>query len=76
MATIQNMLDQGFTNSRCHVVWVTKFCIVVPNVHETHLKKRSRITIYTQLILHAKTATCFRCTYIAIIRLDVEPCPV
>jgi hypothetical protein len=77
MATIQNMLGQGCTNPRCHVVWVTKFCILVPNVYETCIKKRSRITVcIQQLYLTCKTATCFGYTYVAIIRLDVEPCLV
>jgi len=59
MATIQNMLGQDCTNPRCYVIWVTKFCVVVPNVNETHIKKRSRITVCTQLYLTCKKSYMF-----------------
>jgi hypothetical protein len=48
------MLDRCCTNPGCRIVWVTKFCIVVPSVNETHVKKRSRTTVYTQLYLTCK----------------------
>jgi hypothetical protein len=57
MATIQNMFGQDCTIPGCHVVWVTKFCIVVPN--EIHIKKRSRITFCTQLYLTCKNSYMF-----------------
>lgn len=59
MATIQSMLDQGCTNPGCHVVWLNIFCIVVPNVNKTHVKKRTRITVYTQLYLTCKNSYMF-----------------
>ena len=38
---------------------LTKFCIVVPNVNETDVKKRSKITVYTQLSLTCKNSYMF-----------------
>jgi len=60
MATIQNMLGQDCKIPGCHVVWVTKFCIVVANVNEIHIKKRSRITFCTQLYLTCKNSYMFQ----------------
>ena len=47
----QNSVLQGFTNSRCQLTWVTRFCMVAPNICGSRAWSLCLVTLMTPGIL-------------------------